>query len=278
MIASAQFRLMAQEGHLASAALLSGFEGVRNINYDKPGSVYSTMFNLATGFERLLKIIVILQYRFKNDLKFPTDKKLKSLSHSIDALYRACQVEGEERGIVDDWPASAQGHHSQLLTVLTEFAKGSRYHNLDQMVGGFQNADPLRRWFEVHSRIADRSLSYRRREAVMARARDHCERLRLFGYEMGPMGRYDLTIDITYQLEIARMTTGHMVWAIIELLRPLYHVLDRVVEDVQQMEADRAVGATVPCMTEFFPFGLTLREAALRRRQWTKLFHIAGRL
>lgn len=276
MIANAQFRMMAQEGHLASTALLSGFEGVRNIDYDKPGSVYSTMFNLATGFERLLKIIVILEYRFKNDLKFPTDKKLKSLSHSIDALYHACQAEGEERGIVDGWP-DEQSHHRQLLSVLTEFAKGSRYHNLDQMVGGFQNADPLLRWFQVHSSIADDSLSYRRREAVMNRARQHCERLKLFGYEMGPMGRYDLTIDITYQLEIARLTTGHLVWALIELLRPVYRVLDRLVQDVQQMEVDRSVEITVPYMAEFFPFGLTIREAALRRKQWTKLFHIAGR-
>ena len=95
---------------------------------------------------------------------------------------------------------------------------------------------------------------------------------------MGPLGRYDLTIDVIYQLEVTRLATGHLVWALLELLKPVYRVLSRLVRDLQDMEAARGMDPTVPFMTEFFPFGLTLREDALRRKQWTKLFHMAGRL
>lgn len=268
--------MMAQEGHLSSTALLSGFEGVRTINYDRPGTVYSTMFHLSTGFERLLKIVVILQHRFDNDLAFPTNKKLTDLSHSLDGLYNVCSEGGKSLGIDTGWP-EPETHHATMLTVLTEFAKGSRYHNLNQMVGGYKNSDPLIQWFAAHVELANDVLTYRRREAVMQRARVHCENNGLLGWEMGPFGRYDLTIDVTYQLEITRLTTGHLVWIFLELIKPIYRVLDRLVRELGDIEQTRGNDASVPDMTEFFPFGLTLREDALRRKQWTKLFYIAGR-
>lgn len=275
MIFTAKLRMMAQEGHLASTALLSGFEGLRSLNYDKPGTIYSALFDLSTGFERILKIIVILQYRLKNDLAFPTDAMLKKLGHSIEASYERCKLDGVERG-VDGWPAP-ESHHVETLSVLTEFAKGSRYHNLNQMVDGFPNADPLVRLFELHMKIAEDSVSYRRLSAVMDDARAHCDRYGLHGWEMGPRGRYDLTVDVTYQLEVARLSTGHLVWVMLELIKPIYRVLDQLVDSVQDMELSRQVESTVPYMTEFFPFGLTTRRDALRRKQWSKLFYIAGR-
>ena len=269
--------MMAQEGHLAGTALLSGFEGIRNIDYDKPGSVYSTLFHLATGFERILKIVFILQYRFKHELAFPTNAELRNLGHQIQPLYGYCKVESEERSAINDWPAS-DSLQVKILDILNGFAKGSRYHNLDKMAGGSQGADPLVRWFEMHIKMAEDCLSYPRLEAVMNRARSHCDKHGLFGWEMGPLGRYELTVDVTYQLEVALLTTGHLVWAILELIKPVYRVLDQLVSEVQAMESTRGIETTVPYMTEFFPFGLTTRKDALRRKQWTKLFQMAGRV
>ena len=269
--------MMAQEGHLASTALLSGFEGVRGIDYDKPGTVYSTLFDLAIGFERLLKIIVILEHRLSNDLVFPSDAELRKLGHSISGLYSRCEAEGVKRTVTDGWPLP-ESHHAKLLTVLTEFASGSRYHNLDQMVGGFQNRDPLVRWFEMHIKFAEDCLPSRRIEATMARAQAHCDRIGLFGWEWGPLGRYDLTVDVTYQHEVTRLTTGHLVWAIIQTIKPVYRVLDKLVWEIQQIEIAQGIEATVPDMTEFFPFGHTVREDALRRKRWTKLFALGGRV
>ena len=55
MIFSHQFRMMAQEGHLASMSLLGGFESLAKLDYDKPGTVYSTLFQLTIGLGRVDK-------------------------------------------------------------------------------------------------------------------------------------------------------------------------------------------------------------------------------
>jgi|GEM_PF-2371555 len=277
MIYSHGFRMMAQEGHLASTALLSAFEGMKKLNYDKPGTVYSALFQLATGFERIMKIAVILDHKTQHNLTNPTNAQMRSLGHSITDLYAYCRSAGERRGINTGWfnPETLQYN---VVAFLSEFAKGSRYYNIDQLVSSGTSPDPLTRWFAIHWDIADRHVSTRRKDAIMERARSHCERLGMFGWEMGPFGRYDLTIDVTFQLEVARVSQGYCVWTLIELLKPIYRLIDRTSDEVQRLEHKTQVEPTSPYMVEFFPFCLATKDVAIRRKAWTTLFHIAGRL
>jgi hypothetical protein len=278
MIFSHEFRMMAQEGHLASTSLLAGFEALTKIDYDKPSSVYSTLFHLATGLERMMKIAIILDHKARNELANPSDKQLRALGHSITLLYAALQNAAKPHAITDGWfqADTAQG---ELLMALSEFSLGSRYYNVDQLVGGRVTLDPLTRWFVVHMRIADDALSYKRRSNIMQRARNHCEALGLLGWEMGPKGQLDLTIDVNYQLEIARVSRGHVVWTIIEVLKPIYRLIDQLASEVHQFERRKKIEApTVPYMTEFFPFCLADKGTVIRRKAWSTLFLIAGRV
>ncbi len=268
---------MAGEGHLASTSLLAGFESLAKIDYDKPGTVYLTLFQLSTGLERIMKIAVILDYKVRNDLANPSDLQLRRLGHSITDLYSALRVASESHAMTDGW-FDDDTLWGELLFVLSEFARGSRYYNIDQLVSGRDAPDPLIRWFEVHMRIAEDAVSCERLGDIMQRARNHCEALGLFGWEMGPRGQPDLTIDVTYQLEVARVTRGHCVWTIIEILKPIYRLIERLVNEVHQTERQKGIeDLTVPYMVEFFPFCLARRKTAIRRKAWTKLFHIAGR-
>jgi hypothetical protein len=151
--------------------------------------------------------------------------------------------------------------------------------NIDQLVSGRDSPDPLTRWFAVHMEIAKDAISYKRRLAIMQRARIHCEARGQLGYERGPNGRWDLTIDVTYQLEVARVSRGHCVWTIIEILKPIYGLIDRLANEVHRLEEQKGIEVpTVPYMTEFFPFCLVDKGEAIRRKAWTTLFHIAGRV
>ena len=278
MIFSHEFRMVTQEGHLASTSLLAGFEAMNKLDYDKPGTVYSTLFQLTTGLERIMKIAFILDHKVRNDLANPSDAQLRQLGHSITNLYAVLRSAAESRSITDGW-FEAPTMHSELLAVLSEFARGSRYYNFDQLVGRCGSADPLILWFAIHTRIADAALSYKCRSGIMQRARSHCEARGLFGWEMGPKGRWDLTIDVTYQLEVARISRGHCVWTIIEILRPIYLLIDQLTNEVHQLEQQKGIDdPTVPYMAEFFPFCFTDKKTAIRRKAWTTLFHIAGRV
>jgi hypothetical protein len=277
MIFSAEHRLMAQEGHLASSSLLAGFEALAKINYDKPGTIYSTLFHLSIGLERMMKIAVILDHKAMHNLANPTDKQLRGLGHSITDLYAKVRTAGEARGNAGGWFDQDTDHHD-LLAALSEFARGSRYYNFDQLVNGSQNPDPIVRWFKVHMQIAESVLPYRRLEKIMTKARAFCDTHHMYNWEWGPMGRYDLTVDVTYQVEVARVTRGHCVWTIVETILPIYRLIDHLTKKVHHMENQSGItSSAVPYMTEFFPFCLATRKSAVRRKAWATLFHFAGR-
>jgi hypothetical protein len=278
MIFPDEYRFLAQEGHLASNALVSGFEAINKIDYDKPGTVYAALFQLATGFERFMKIALILDHKVQHDLSNPTDSQMRSFGHSIDLLYAHCTRIAALRNCGSGW-FDSNTLQADVIAFLSGFAKGARYYNLDQLVNGRKNLDPLSEWFGIHFRIAEDHLSERRRCAAMNRARAHCEGLGLFGWEMGPMGRYDLTIDVTFQLEVARLSRGYCVWTLIGILKPIYDLIDQLTAEVHDIDQrQQAARPSVPYMNEFFPFCLAAMDTAVRRKAWTTLFHIAGRV
>lgn len=278
MIVSQQFRLLNQEGHLASRAFLAGFQEMASIDYDRPGTVYSTLFQLSIALERLMKIVIILDHMAQHNFSTPTDKDLRRLGHSLIELYMATEKIGRRVGVLQGW-FQTPAIQTEILSTLSEFARGARYFNIDQLVNGANNIDPLTRWFGVHMKLAKASLSYERKESIMARSRAHCEAFGLFGWEMGPKGQYDLTVDVTYELEVARVTRGHVVWSVIEILKPMYLVMGTLEDALHRAELAKGITPpVVPHMTEFFPFGMTDRSTAIRRKQWTSLFHIGGRV
>lgn len=160
--------MMAQEGHLASSSLLSGFEALAKLDYDQPGSIYSMLFQLATGIERLMKIAFILDYKVKNDLNNPSDKELRKHGHNLVELYGFLRGTAEQRYITVGWfaPDTSNG---EILSVLSQFARASRYYNVDQLVGGRDNPDPLTKWFSAHMRVAEDAIRYKRLNSIMDR-------------------------------------------------------------------------------------------------------------
>jgi hypothetical protein len=269
---------MTQEGHLASVSMLAGFEALSKLNYEKPGTVYLTLFQLSTGLERIMKIAFILNYMSNNDLKYPCKKDLKFFGHNISDLYEKLRETAKKRSMTNGW-FKDQSIHAEAIAALSEFAVSTRYYNTDQLVGHQIASNPLIRWFEVHLKIAEAAISQTRLDGIKDRAVAFCEERALLGYEMGPMGRLELTIDVNYQLEVARVSRGQFVWAIIETLKPIYSLLDQLVVDVHNLEKTKNIDVhTVPYMTEFFPFCLTDKRTAVRRKQWKSLFSIGGRV
>lgn len=275
---TSSYRAFSQEGHLASSALLGGFESLNKLNYDSAGTVYSALLQLATGLERIMKIAFILHHRAAHDSANPSDKQLREFSHSLTELYGHLASLHDQHGAEGGWYKEGSLQHD-VLAFLAEFAKGSRYYNLDRLVEGRQSPDPLIRWFELHMRIATESLSNRKRQGIMAKAQNYCDRNGRFGWEMGPYGRWDLTVDVLYQMEVARQSRGHLVWIIIELLRPVYDLIYELVHANHALdEAKGTREPDVPHMYEFFPFCLCPKETAVRRKAWTTLFIISGRV
>ena len=83
-----KFHLLCQEAHLAKNALLSGFDLLlqANLDQDKDGYIYSGLFNLTIGAERLMKLIVVCDFMLKNDYgPPPRDLLQKKFNHDLNS-------------------------------------------------------------------------------------------------------------------------------------------------------------------------------------------------
>lgn len=277
MIYSIQFRLLAQEGHLAANALLSGFDSIAKSDYDKPGTIYSALFNIAIGLERMMKIAFVLHYMVENELSTPPDKELKRFNHTLTKLYDFLGPVGKARGITDGWYTESDLHYD-LLRSFSEFSSVSRYHNLDQIVQGRVSVDPLVAWFEIHMKIAKKSLPYQKRVAVGKQAVAFCEKNHIYNYYVGMRGEPELIVNIITQKEIAKLSRGHCVWTTLEIIKPLYHLITQLCTDAHAVEIAKGLQQPIiPHLEEFFSFALSTKGDALRRKKWSSLFELAGR-
>lgn len=92
MVFSATWFLLEQEGLLAQACLCNGLTALRRANLgDKKGLFYSAFFELSIGFERTLKLVLILDHMARNQLVPPDSKTVEDYGHKLRALFDSCQ-------------------------------------------------------------------------------------------------------------------------------------------------------------------------------------------
>lgn len=113
---------MLEECELTSALLKSGLHSLRRAGLGDKGNYYRAFFELSIAIERLLKIIIIMEYRRKNAGEFPTIAEENIVGHKLVELWSKAGVN------------QLTGIHQEILVFLDEFAGYTRYYNLDQML------------------------------------------------------------------------------------------------------------------------------------------------
>lgn len=153
---------LANEAALTASLLANGLNALRKASLYNKGLYYQAFFSLSIGMERLLKMIVIQQYRVEQEGDFPTDMNLRQLGHDLIKLFA-------RTGIVLD------GHplHPKIVAFLNDFAKKSRYYNIDSMLNNnVQYEDPLAAWYLLSQDILDtvpkrKTISHKQEFAAM---------------------------------------------------------------------------------------------------------------
>ncbi len=120
-------------------------DGLRRMRDEFQGSTYTyhhTLLSLSQGFERLLKVTLSFKY-FEETRMFPTEKEFKKQNgHDLIKLWNKFEqhiMESQDDNanfIRKDFDILAkQTNFVNFLTLLSSFAKGARYHNLDIVSG-----------------------------------------------------------------------------------------------------------------------------------------------
>ncbi len=154
-----------REGSLCSMALGLGLTYLRRYDFARKGYFYSGAIMLATGIERLCKIILIYDHRLNNSGGFPNNNYLKSIGHNLTSLIVRCREIERSHLLNIDQRLFDDPLTSKIISNLSDFAIQARYYNLDSLVGIQQSGDePLKRWAaDIFTEIETRH--YRVRES-----------------------------------------------------------------------------------------------------------------
>jgi hypothetical protein len=257
--------LFQQEGHLMASTLASGLTAARKTHDHDKGAVYVALFNLATGLERLFKAVVIAEHMAMHDLAAPTKKKLQDYGHDLGGLYDTCVVIGTKYEHVltprFEFDALDQG----LVDLLSDFGKGARYHNLDQLGGSPTSHDPLARWAALLTLAADDvservKMRIRASTAVVTGLMADSTMVIVTGLD----GRVLTLEEALERPGLHRVAAPHLVWRLVRLIDSFVPVLDATCQ-----AANRAAAAPIlPAMSEFFEWLWADRAHVLRKSRW----------
>ncbi|MGW1489789.1 hypothetical protein [Streptomyces sp. NPDC002402] len=145
---SPTFMALIHEAGIASHSLCVGLTTLRKANFMQPESYYGGFFGYTIGLERAMKLTILLDCLAEQG-KFPSDQQLKNAyGHDLNKLLAAVQ---DIRSRIDQNDLKWQLPHPEIIgdavTFLAEFAKFTRYYNLDILSGKSPTLDPVARWF-----------------------------------------------------------------------------------------------------------------------------------
>lgn len=130
---SPTFVLLQQEAYLAKGSLSIGLTALRNAVLPDKATFYTGFFNTSIAFERIMKLIVVIDHMLQHNGKPPNTTKLRSYGHNLQSLYSSCVDTGHRNGLLVT-PPTASSLEEKILKFLSEFNTTSRYYNLDALL------------------------------------------------------------------------------------------------------------------------------------------------
>ena len=136
-------KLLLIEGSLISSLLLEGLDCLRKANIYNKGLYYQAFFSLSIGIERLLKVLIIYDYKVKNNGNYPENNYIKEKGHNLNEMFNVVKPSLLQNDI-----------YNLVISFLSEFSLTTRYYNLDILTGKNNNKlNPLEKWSSIEKSI-----------------------------------------------------------------------------------------------------------------------------
>ncbi len=142
-----EYRALMREMSLAAQTLCSGLTDLRKAERGKPGVYYAAFFGLSVGFERLCKIVLVLDHAIDHDGLFPTDDRLRKIGHDVQTLIEKTREVRKKYASNSHWSPFPDDHVVDVMThFLSRFAIRTRYYNLDYLHDNTKDSEPINEW------------------------------------------------------------------------------------------------------------------------------------
>lgn len=265
------WHLLGQEGYLAQSCLCTGLTALRNANLgNKTGLFYSAFFELSIGFERMMKLIYVLDYLAQHQCNAPDEKTLRSYGHKLKKLWGFSQKTAAKHGIDALDTLDADPIMVKLITFLANFAHADgRYANLNQLAAPNNRTNPLAAWAEIASTLFETHATHKEKltadlcgssaEAAFGNAAmNEISDLTMASLSVGDLHRRAFEIDTA---------SRYAVWNFVRLIEGLRAVLKVVsleaIDAAQKLDPEQSF----PFMDEFFYFAWSDRSV-LKKKRW----------
>jgi len=273
------FSLLAQEAHLAKNTLLSGLDLLLKANFfqDKDGYFYSAFFHISIGMERILKLAVVTNHMLSNNYQVPTKKQLKKISHNIRELDdKALEMMPLYRHPNASSPIRTDNDKA-LIDFFTEYGSESRYFNLDEVCEAKMDRSPLDKWLDLSISIYEEYTSPKIRQKSELNLMYKMDRNGIvngFTDHLNEEGNPLMVFDCFHRQYMIQKSTPLVIWRLIEVLRPMYFLLEAMANKATDYETENKINSMViPHYEDFFYFLLAEKSTIKRRKKWLEIFN-----
>lgn len=165
---SGEWIALCREAAISGQSISLGLNSLRKANCAMTGLYSYAFFSLSIGFERLLKLIFLIDHKIKNG-EYPEEKKFREdFNHDIYKLYKyALTVHKRLPNKEKRYEISSNGIENNILIFLSKFAKTTRYYNLNYLSDRDKKSflDPISEWYNnIGKQIIDNHYSIKQKQ------------------------------------------------------------------------------------------------------------------
>lgn len=161
------FLSLSEEAAFTSEILKSGVTKLGKANYAQRGLYFEAFTNISLGIERLGKLCVLLDYYIHNNMTFPNEDYIRKIGHDLSELYNKSHELIKRNNIQLRFDLPNTTIHKDIMKILTNFAKGDRYANLNALVNSKHQTDPILEWSQkVDDTLFDLRVSKKKKEDI----------------------------------------------------------------------------------------------------------------
>ena len=267
------FLAFLEEAKLSKELLALGVTQLYKANYANKGIYFQSFTCLYSGFERLEKLCLILNYYIKSNGCLPNENDIRKYGHNINALFEKCrQIENEHNLRVNFKCKLDDEIHTSILEVLNDFAKSSgRYSNMNTLINAPKtDIDCLENWYNnVDLKIYSVNVTLAKKQKIENNAKAIGSILNQFGLAIFST---EDNLVITDHEELSRRTG---IWEAIAKYRQLYTLqIIRYLSEIIIELGHKAMiinNQDIPYFSEIFGLFYNDDSYFKTRKTWDKL-------
>jgi hypothetical protein len=225
------FTALEKEAQFTKDMLGSGATQIRKANYAEKGIYFQAFTSLSTGLERIGKLCLMLDYYINNNGKFPDYNYLKKeIGHKIDLLYKKSLEVKASRELEFEFLQDLDGEiHQNILNLLSSFAVGDRYSNINLLTSSRQQSDPISEWFnKVDVLIFDQRVTEKKKQKIAHNAHmvsEMSQRFTMVQHSSESGDEINTVLDASFRTEMQQAVAPYRQLYVIQIIRFWFELL-----------------------------------------------------